>query len=111
MVSLAYFDGLPPLCVGAGGVSLLRAAALRRFRLARRAAFIRASRSSVLILSAMIAVFIQKRSFHLSQHKLIPGDHTGRGSSVVERIIGNDEVGSSILPRGTSFHVRVPAND
>ena len=24
-----------------------------------------------------------------------------RGSSVVERIIGNDEVGSSILPRGT----------
>ncbi len=26
-----------------------------------------------------------------------------RGSSVVERIIGNDEVGSSILPRGTSF--------
>ena len=25
-----------------------------------------------------------------------------RGSSVVERIIGNDEVGSSILPRGTS---------
>ena len=27
----------------------------------------------------------------------------GRGSSVVERIIGNDEVGSSILPRGTSF--------
>ena len=27
-----------------------------------------------------------------------------RGSSVVERIIGNDEVGSSILPRGTSFY-------
>lgn len=26
-----------------------------------------------------------------------------RGSSVVERIIGNDEVGSSILPRGTSL--------
>ena len=29
-----------------------------------------------------------------------------RGSSVVERIIGNDEVGSSILPRGTSFSYR-----
>ena len=28
-----------------------------------------------------------------------------RGSSVVERIIGNDEVGSSILPRGTSFQI------
>ena len=30
-----------------------------------------------------------------------------RGSSVVERIIGNDEVGSSILPRGTRylFHI------
>ena len=27
-----------------------------------------------------------------------------RGSSVVERIIGNDEVGSSILPRGTSLN-------
>ena len=26
-----------------------------------------------------------------------------RSSSVVERIIGNDEVGSSILPCGTSF--------
>lgn len=51
----------------------------------------------------MITVFVEKRSFHLCEHKLIPTDHKGRGSSVVERIIGNDEVGSSILPRGTSF--------
>jgi hypothetical protein len=29
--------------------------------------------------------------------------NTGRCSSVVERIIGNDEVGSSILPSGTIF--------
>ncbi len=50
----------------------------------------------------MITVFVQKRSFHLFLHKLIPGIHKGRGSSVVERIIGNDEVGSSILPRGTT---------
>ncbi len=49
----------------------------------------------------MIAVFVQKRSFHMRGHKLIPGHTKGRGSSVVERIIGNDEVGSSILPRGT----------
>jgi hypothetical protein len=30
-----------------------------------------------------------------------------RSSSVVERIIGNDEVGSSILPCGTSFHNKI----
>ena len=52
----------------------------------------------------MIAVIVQKRSFHLLMLKLIPGNTKGRGSSVVERIIGNDEVGSSILPRGTSLH-------
>ena len=51
----------------------------------------------------MIAVFVQKRSFHLVMLKLIPGNTKGRGSSVVERIIGNDEVGSSILPRGTTL--------
>lgn len=51
----------------------------------------------------MIAVFVQKPSFHLYVLKLIPGNTKGRGSSVVERIIGNDEVGSSILPRGTSY--------
>lgn len=51
----------------------------------------------------MITVFVQKPSFHLFLLKLIPGNTKGRGSSVVERIIGNDEVGSSILPRGTSF--------
>ncbi len=28
-----------------------------------------------------------------------------RGSSVVERVIGNDEAGSSILPRGTIYKV------
>lgn len=50
----------------------------------------------------MIAVFVQKPSFHLHLHKLIPGNTKGRGSSVVERIIGNDEAGSSILPRGTT---------
>ena len=51
----------------------------------------------------MIAVFVQKPSFHLFLLKLIPGNTKGRGSSVVERIIGNDEAGSSILPRGTSL--------
>ena len=47
---------------------------------------------------------LQKRSFHSFVHKLIPAHSKGRGSSVVERIIGNDEVGSSILPRGTSLY-------
>ena len=79
----------------------LREAAFRRFRLSLKADFRRASRSGVLVLSAMIAVFVQKPSFHLFLLKLIPGNTKGRGSSVVERIIGNDEVGSSILPRGT----------
>ena len=59
----------------------------------------------------MIAVFVQKRSFQGFKLKLIPGFTKGRGSSVVERIIGNDEVGSSILPRGTSqtpiYHICV----
>ena len=79
----------------------LREAAFRRRKLSRNAAFNRAARSGVLVLSAMIAVRVQKPSFHMRQHKLIPGNTKGRGSSVVERIIGNDEVGSSILPRGT----------
>lgn len=51
----------------------------------------------------MIAADFHKRSFQDAQLKLIPPNRKGRGSSVVERIIGNDEVGSSILPRGTSF--------
>lgn len=79
----------------------LREAALRRLRLSLKAAFILASRSEDRILSVMIAVFVQKQSFQPSLLTLIPGLHKGRGSSVVERIIGNDEVGSSILPRGT----------
>lgn len=54
----------------------------------------------------MNAVRVQKPSFHIDQHKLIPGNTKGRGSSVVERIIGNDEVGSSILPRGTTTTYR-----
>ena len=29
-----------------------------------------------------------------------------RGSSVVERVIGNDEAGSSTLPSSTIFHAR-----
>ena len=33
----------------------------------------------------------------------VPNPRSSRGSSGVERIIGNDEVGSSILPRGTIF--------
>ena len=64
----------------------------------------RASLSAERILSVMIAVFVQKWSFQPRLLTLIPALHKGRGSSVVERIIGNDEVGSSILPRGTSFH-------
>lgn len=88
------------LGVSAGGA--LREATFLRFKLSRKADFKRASRAEVLILSAMIAVFVQKLSFHDRLLKLIPGNTKGRGSSVVERIIGNDEVGSSILPRGTT---------
>ena len=76
---------------------------MRRLRLSLKADLRRASRSGVLVLSVMNAVFVQKPSFHLFLLKLIPANTKGRGSSVVERIIGNDEVGSSILPRGTSL--------
>lgn len=59
----------------------------------------------------MIAADFHKRSFQVAQLKLIPPNRKGRGSSVVERIIGNDEVGSSILPRGTSLFVFYPADN
>ena len=43
-----------------------------------------------------------KRTWRARRHGLYAAiDGFGRSSSVVERIIGNDEVGSSILPCGT----------
>ena len=49
---------------------------------------------------------------HERRHSLRPRlpKGPGRRSSVVERIIGNAEVGSSILPGGTTFPLAVKIN-
>ena len=50
------------------------------------------------IFACDLVILDYKRRMHCSWVHVF---HSRRGSSVVERVIGNDEVGSSILPRGT----------